>query len=284
MGFSDLIPGVSGGTIAFITGIYKELIDTLVGLNFSKIKLIRNENFLNFWISINGNFIFSLSLGIISSILIFSKLIAYLLKNFSIEIWSFFFGLILSSIIYFTKKYSLLSKLNLILIILGAILSYFLTLISPSEQEITLIYLFFSSMVAIIAMILPGISGGFIFILFGVYEHIITVINDFTNKLIRFDFNSFDDTFYKLIVIIMGIITGLKLFSKILKWLIENHEKKTLSILMGIMIGSLPKIWPLKTYDSIINYYNIFNSIFFVAIGILILTLLERKSKKKNDD
>ena len=82
----------------------------------------------------------------------------------------------------------------------------------------------------------------------------------------------------------MGIITGLKLFSKILKWLIENHEKKTLSILMGIMIGSLPKIWPLKTYDSIINYYNIFNSIFFVAIGILILTLLERKSKKKNDD
>ena len=284
MGFSDLIPGVSGGTIAFITGIYKELIDTLVGLNFSKIKLIRNENFLNFWISINGNFIFSLSLGIISSILIFSKLIAYLLKNFSIEIWSFFFGLILSSIIYFTKKYSLLSKLNLILIILGAILSYFLTLISPSEQEITLIYLFFSSMVAIIAMILPGISGGFIFILFGVYEHIITVINDFTNKLIRFDFKSFDDTFYKLIVIIMGIITGLKLFSKILKWLIENHEKKTLSILMGIMIGSLPKIWPLKTYDSIINYYNIFNSIFFVAIGILILTLLERKSKKKNDD
>ena len=284
MGFSDLIPGVSGGTIAFITGIYKELIDTLVGLNFSKIKLIRNENFLNFWISINGNFIFSLSLGIISSILIFSKLIAYLLKNFSIEIWSFFFGLILSSIIYFTKKYSLLSKLNLILIILGAMLSYFLTLISPSEQEITLIYLFFSSMVAIIAMILPGISGGFIFILFGVYEHIITVINDFTNKLIRFDFNSFDDTFYKLIVIIMGIITGLKLFSKILKWLIENHEKKTLSILMGIMIGSLPKIWPLKTYDSIINYYNIFNSIFFVAIGILILTLLERKSKKKNDD
>lgn len=282
MGFSDLIPGVSGGTIAFITGIYKELIDTLVGLNFSKIKLIRNENFLNFWISINGNFIFSLSLGIISSILIFSKLIAYLLKNFSIEIWSFFFGLILSSIIYFTKKYSLLSKLNLILIILGAILSYFLTLISPSEQEITLIYLFFSSMVAIIAMILPGISGGFIFILFGVYEHIITVINDFTNKLIRFDFNSFDDTFYKLIVIIMGIITGLKLFSKILKWLIENHEKKTLSILMGIMIGSLPKIWPLKTYDSIINYYNIFNSIFFVAIGILILTLLERKSNKKN--
>ena len=273
MGFSDLIPGVSGGTIAFITGIYKELIDTLVGLNFSKIKLI-----------INGNFIFSFSLGIISSILIFSKLIAYLLKNFSIEIWSFFFGLILSSIIYFTKKYSLLSKLNLILIILGAILSYFLTLISPSEQEITLIYLFFSSMVAIIAMILPGISGGFIFILFGVYEHIITVINDFTNKLIRFDFNSFDDTFYKLIVIIMGIITGLKLFSKILKWLIENHEKKTLSILMGIMIGSLPKIWPLKTYDSIINYYNIFNSIFFVAIGILILTLLERKSKKKNDD
>ena len=105
-------------------------------------------------------------------------------------------------------------------------------------------------MVSIIAMILPGISGGFIFILFGVYEYIIKTINDFTNKVIEFDFKSLDDILYRLIIIVLGIITGLKLFSKILKWLIENHEKKTLSILMGIMIGSLPEIWPLKTYHS----------------------------------
>mgnify|MGYP001357250775 CR=1 FL=1 len=282
MGFSDLIPGVSGGTIAFITGIYKELINTLVGLNFSKLKLIRNKNFNSFWISINGNFIFSLSLGIISSILIFSRLIEYLLKNFSIEIWSFFFGLILSSVIYFLKKYSLFGKLNFILILLGAIFSYFLTLVSPSEKEITLIYLFFSSMVAIIAMILPGISGGFIFILFGVYEYIIKTINDFTDKIIDFDFKSFDDILYKLIMIVMGIITGLKLFSKILKWLIENHEKKTLSILIGIMIGSLPEIWPLKTYDSMTNNYNLLNSLIFASIGVLIVTLLKIKSKRNN--
>ena len=282
MGFSDLIPGVSGGTIAFITGIYKELIDTLVGLNFSNLKLIKNKSFHSFWTSINGNFIFSLSLGIISSILIFSKLIAYLLGNFSVEIWSFFFGLILASVIYFIKKYSLFSKLNLILILFGAIFSYFLTLISPSEKEITLVYLFFSSMIAIIAMILPGISGGFIFILFGVYEYIITLINDFTNKVIEFDFKSLDDILYKLIIILMGIITGLKLFSKILKWLIENHEKKTLSILMGIMIGSLPQIWPLKTYDSLINNYNLFYSLLYVFVGFLIVTLLEIKSKKNN--
>ena len=282
MGFSDLIPGVSGGTIAFITGIYKELIDTLASLNFSKLKLIKNKNFHIFWTSINGNFIFSLSLGIISSILIFSRLIAYLLKNFSVEIWSFFFGLILASVIYFIKKYTLFSKLNIILILLGAIFSYLLTIISPSEKEITLVYLFFSSMIAIIAMILPGISGGFIFILFGVYEYIIKTINDFTNKVIEFDFKSLDDILYKLIIIVLGIITGLKLFSKILKWLIENHEKKTLSILMGIMIGSLPEIWPLKTYDSIINNYNLFNSILFVFIGFLMLTLLEIKSKKNN--
>ena len=280
MGFSDLIPGVSGGTIAFITGIYKELIDTLASLDFSKLKLIKNKNFHIFWTSINGNFIFSLSLGIISSILIFSRLIAYLLKNFSVEIWSFFFGLILASVIYFIKKYSLFSKLNIILILLGAIFSYLLTLISPSEKEITLVYLFFSSMIAIIAMILPGISGGFIFILFGVYEYIIKTINDFTNKVIEFDFKSLDDILYKLIIIILGIITGLKLFSKILKWLIENHEKKTLSILMGIMIGSLPEIWPLKTYDSMINNYNLFNSILFIFIGFLMLALLELKSKK----
>ncbi len=282
MGFSDLIPGVSGGTIAFITGIYRELIDTLASLNFSKLKLIKNKNFHSFWTSINGNFIFSLSLGIISSILIFSRLIAYLLKKFSVEIWSFFFGLILASVIYFIKKYSLFSKLNIILIVLGAIFSYLLTLISPSEKEITLVYLFFSSMIAIIAMILPGISGGFIFILFGVYEYIIKTINDFTNKVIEFDFKSLDDIFYKLIIILLGIITGLKLFSKILKWLIENHEKKTLSILMGIMIGSLPEIWPLKTYDSMINNYNLFNSILFIFIGFLMLALLELKSKKIN--
>ena len=282
MGFSDLIPGVSGGTIAFITGIYKELINTLVSLNFSKFKLIKNKDFNGFWISINGNFIFSLSLGIISSILIFSRLIAYLLKNFSIEIWSFFFGLILSSVILFVKKYSLYSKINFILMLLGAIFSYFLTLISPSQKEITLFYLFLSSMVAIIAMILPGISGGFIFILFGVYEYIIKTINDFTNKLIYFDFKSIDDILYRIIVIVFGIITGLKLFSKILKWLIDNYEKKTLSILMGIMIGSLPEIWPLKTYDSLINNHNLFNSFFFVAIGVLIVTILEIKLKKNN--
>ncbi len=282
MGFSDLIPGVSGGTIAFITGIYKELIETLVDFNLSKLKLIRKKDFHGFWVSINGNFIFSLSLGIISSILIFSRLIAYLLKNFSIEIWSFFFGLILSSVIYFIKKYSLLNKLNFILMLLGAIFSYSLTLITPSQKEITLFYLFFSSMVAIIAMILPGISGGFIFILFGVYEYIIKIINDFTNKLIDFNFKSFDDILYKMIMIALGIVTGLKLFSKILKWLIENHEKKTLSILMGIMIGSLPEIWPLKTYDSLINNYNIFYSIFFVSIGVIIVTLLENKIKKNN--
>ena len=135
-------------------------------------------------------------------------------------------------------------------------------------------------MVAIIAMILPGISGGFIFIIFGVYEYIIKTINDFTNKVIEFDFKSLDDILYKLIIIILGIITGLKLFSKILKWLIENHEKKTLSILMGIMIGSLPEIWPLKTYDSMINNYNLFNSILFIFIGFLMLALLEIKSKK----
>tara|TARA_Y100001958_G_C21181511_1_gene511287 strand:+ start:366 stop:1226 length:861 start_codon:yes stop_codon:yes gene_type:complete len=282
MGFSDLIPGISGGTIAFITGIYKELIDTLASLNFSKLKLIKNKNFHSFWKSINGNFVFSLSLGIISSILIFSRLIAYLLKNFSVQIWSFFFGLILASVIYFIKKYSLLSKLNLILILFGAIFSYLLTLISPSEKEITLVYLFFTSMVAIIAMILPGISGGFIFILFGVYEYIIKTLNDFTNKVIEFDFKSLDEILYKLIIIVLGIITGLKLFSKILKWLIENHEKKTLSILIGIMIGTLPEIWPLKTYDSMINNYNLFNSILFIFIGFLMLALLEIKSKKNN--
>jgi len=210
MGFSDLIPGVSGGTIAFITGIYKELINTLVGLNFSKLKLIRNKNFNSFWISINGNFIFSLSLGIISSILIFSRLIEYLLKNFSIEIWSFFFGLILSSVIYFLKKYSLFGKLNFILILLGAIFSYFLTLVSPSEKEITLIYLFFSSMVAIIAMILPGISGGFIFILFGVYEYIIKTINDFTDKIIDFDFKSLSLILLLLINISRGSFLSIK--------------------------------------------------------------------------
>ena len=282
MGFSDLIPGISGGTIAFITGIYKELIDTLASLNFSKLKLIKNKNFHSFWKSINGNFVFSLSLGIISSILIFSRLIAYLLKNFSVQIWSFFFGLILASVIYFIKKYSLFSKLNLILILFGAIFSYLLTLISPSEKEITLVYLFFSSMVAIIAMILPGISGGFIFILFGVYEYIIKTLNDFTNKVIEFDFKSLDEILYKLIIIVLGIITGLKLFSKILKWLIENHEKKTLSILIGIMIGTLPEIWPLKTYNSMINNYNLFNSILFIFIGFLMLALLEIKSKKNN--
>jgi len=295
MGIADVIPGVSGGTIALITGVYQELIDTINNLNISKFKLLIHFKYREFWISINGNFILSIFSGILISIIIFSGLIKFFINEYPIQLWSFFFGLILSSVFYLLNKVKPINSYNIFLILTGIILAYSLTLLSPSNEKISLSYLFFSSIIAIIAMILPGISGAFIFILLGVYELVIETVKNSFKILLTLDLNLISSLYSKLLVIILGMIIGLKIFSKTLKWLFKNYKNQTLSFLIGIMIGALPKIWPWKK-NNIINELTInselispFNfkgdneielATFFMIFGFLILFIFEYCSKK----
>ena len=287
MGIADLIPGVSGGTIAFISGIYYELIDSINSITLNKFKYLLKFEFSTFWKSINGNFIFSLSLGVLFGILFFSSIINFLLTNFSVQVWSFFFGIVISGVFILFNQVEKKKKYYYFLAALGAIIASSLTLIEPSNNNISLIYLFFSSIVSIIAMILTGISGALIFILFGVYEYIIELLNNLIKILFLMEFDLIISLYSKVLIIISGMIIGLKVFSKILKWLFLNYKNQTIFFLIGIMMGSLPKIWPWK--DSNVfdlsntnnDYINIVSGVLFMALGFLIFIIFDYYLKKR---
>lgn len=244
MGIADVIPGVSGGTIALIAGIYEELINTVDKINFQALLLLKKEGFSSFWERVNGRFLFPLILGIGASIVLFSGLIHFLLKEYPIPVWAFFFGLICFSILLLLKQNQPKSIPSILSLITGFIVAYSITQITPSGGEISLLYLFFCSMIAIIAMILPGISGSFIYILLGAYEVVLHTSKNSILALVNFDWDNFILIYSRLVVIGLGIVLGLKAFSKILKWLFSKHKQTTLMVLVGFMIGALPKIWP----------------------------------------
>ena len=159
MGAADVVPGVSGGTIAFISGIYEELIDSISKVNLTTLKLWKKEGFAAMWQELNGNFLLSLVIGIGLSIITLAKLIRHLLETQPILIWSFFFGLVLASIIYVARQITRWNMGAIILLIAGALTAYFITTLTPQTSNVSYPYVFFSGALAICAMILPGISG-----------------------------------------------------------------------------------------------------------------------------
>lgn len=295
MGAADIVPGVSGGTMALITGIYKELIASIDQLRLNQLWLLRNEGFHSFWKAVNGPFLFPLFLGIVSGILFLSSGITYLMEHQPILLWSFFFGLILASIYVLIKQSSLKTLGHYSLLLVGFLIAFGITQLNPSSSSNNFFYLFISSMIAIIAMILPGISGAFIFILLGVYEVVLDTVKGAVAVLLDFDWTSFKTVYLKVVVIAVGIVVGLKLFSRLLTWLFEYKKEGTLSVLIGFMIGALPKIWPWKAQEKIkgeVVYHNI-NPLNFegdpqllLGIGLIVfgasaLLLLERFSLKQ---
>ncbi|GGE14818.1 DUF368 domain-containing protein [Psychroflexus salis] len=232
MGAADVVPGVSGGTIAFITGIYEELITTISNVNLNLITILRTQGFGEFWKKLNGNFLASLLIGILISVFSLMKLTSYLIENHPIYIWSFFFGLVAASIWYVGKQIEKWNVANIIGLILAAVIAFGITLLTPSNEDASLIYLFFSGAIAICAMILPGISGAFILVLLGTYENISTAVSNLD--------------FIKIAVVGAGAVLGILSFSKLLKWLFNNYKNLVLSILTGFIAGSLNKIWPWK--------------------------------------
>ena len=232
MGAADAVPGVSGGTIAFISGIYEELISTISNINISLFKTLFKKGFKAFWIASNGSFITALLSGIIISYVSFMRLAKYLLENEPILIWSFFFGLILASIYFVGKQITKWNLAAIIGLVFGAIIAYYLTTIPSLSNNSHSYFLFFAGALAICAMILPGISGSYILVILGAYKTLSDALHDFDFK--------------KIIIFASGAIIGLLSFSHLLKWLFKHYHNLTLAILTGFIFGSLGKVWPWK--------------------------------------
>ncbi len=277
MGAADVIPGVSGGTIAFLTGIYGELIDSIKSIDIKALKFLFTGKFRQFWLKINGNFLFSLVLGILISIFSLAKLMQYLLLHQPISLWSFFLGLILASPIYIIKEIEGKKLIHLIPTIVGMAVGVLICLISPTETTDALWFIFLCGAIGICAMILPGISGSFVLLLLGKYAYIIGAVSDFNIPV--------------LVVFALGALIGIILFSKFLSWLLKKAYNSTLFFLSGLMIGSLVKVWPWKRLlDSGVDRPvlpgdfsgdpQLLQAVIWFAIGVLLLFGIEYLAKR----
>jgi putative membrane protein len=232
MGAADVIPGVSGGTIAFITGIYEELVNSIKSINIRALKLLFSGKFREFWKSINGTFLLSIVVGIGISIFSLAKGLKFLLDNYPVAVWSFFFGLILASAIYVARSIRKWDAGIIIAGIAGIISAFFITIISPASANPTWWFIFISGVIAICAMILPGISGSFILVLLGMYKFILEAVSSLNIVV--------------LLIFITGAAIGIVLFSNLLSWLLKKYHNITIAVLAGFMVGSLNKVWPWK--------------------------------------
>ena len=287
MGAADVVPGVSGGTIAFISGIYEELIESINNVNLSLFKTLKKEGIAAFWKQLNGNFLVALFCGILISVVSLAKGISWLLLNQPILLWSFFFGLVVASILFVGKSIEKWNLATIVMLIIGAIAAYYITTLPPSENTDSLPYLFFSGALAICAMILPGISGAFILVLLGSYKVILDAVHERDIKIVA--------------TVGLGAIFGLLSFARLLKWMFKNYKDLTLAILTGFILGSLNKIWPWKKVletkvfgDKIITVdeqsispfafegdNQLLFAILLAVLGFSLILLLEKLASKK---
>ena len=268
MGIADAMPGISGGTIALLLGIYEELIRSISELKLSLFFELK-KGFNPFWKKLNGNFLLALVSGIGISLISFVKISANFLESFPLFIWSFFLGLIFATVNVIFKLINRWSSLNFFFLIISIIFSYFLSSFSVYEtDEISLLYILFSGVIASSAMILQGISGSLILVILGVYAYLIKSLDNL-EMIVIFTF-------------ISGALVGLLGFSRILKYLFNKHRDTTYTIMLGLVIGSIEKVWPWnKSFSTELSNLNLFLSISLVILGFIIVVLLERIKKIK---
>lgn len=232
MGAADVVPGVSGGTIALMTGIYPRLINAIASVDIQCMKFLFGGRFKQFWNHIDGNFLLPLLLGIMTAFALLAHSIKYAIANHPVPTWSFFFGLIIASAIHIIQNISNKKWIQFLWMIPGIIAGYWIgSLISipfPSNE----IAVFIAGTIAICAMILPGISGSFILLLLGMYETLISAVADHELSI--------------LAIFAGGAVIGLVIFSRLIKWVLEKFYNITLLFLSGLMLGSLVKVWPWK--------------------------------------
>lgn len=277
MGIADAIPGVSGGTIALLLGIYEELIHTISSLNFEQILYLRKNGFKSFWSKINGGFLFSLLLGIGVSLISFVKISASLLDKYPLFVWSFFLGLIIATVYVIYKLIEKLNFRNILFVLISIMATLLLSSFSTVEiNNIGLLYILFCGIIASSAMILPGISGSLILVILGVYTFLINALNNLDILII--------------LAFILGAIIGLLGFSRVLKYLFNNYRNITYSIMLGLVIGSIPKILKItlfliaepwnKDLTAKVNNIDIVISIILMLCGFSLILILDKKTKK----
>ena len=304
MGAADIIPGISGGTVALITGIYEKLLKSINSISWKTIVQVKKNGLKFVWKKINGRFLLTLLSGIISSILLFSWILEWLFINESIALWSFFFGILLASFIFLIKIEIQKKTISFFSLLIGIFLSYQITKITPSSiQTVSPWYIFVTGFFGITAMILPGISGAYILLLMGVYQTILSNIRQAQQLIFSFNKEVLIDVAQVLGIFFLGIIFGIKFFTKFLTFILENYRRYTMSFLIGLMIGSLNKIWPWQNItmknNSIIDHqmipvfpqnYNggdpeMNKAIAFLFLGFISIFILEKvKSFFENSD
>ena len=280
MGAADVVPGVSGGTIAFIAGIYDELINSIKSINMHSLKLLFTGKIAAFWKAVNGNFLFALLLGIAISVFSLAKLITYLLLNEPVLVWSFFFGLVLASTWFVTKDIKGWNWKTVAGFVGGAVIAYYITVATPAETSTNLMFIFLCGAIAICAMILPGISGSFILVLLGKYFYVMEAVKTLDLVVLG--------------VFAFGAALGITSFSRVLSYALKNFRNITLSVLSGFMLGSLNKVRPWKEVEKLVSdghevmiEHNIApntevaEAVVLMLIGFILVYVLEKISAKK---
>ena len=293
MGAADVVPGVSGGTIAFIVGIYEELIDSIKSINGTTLKQLFTGKIAAFWKGINANFLLSIVGGIGISIFSLAKIITYLLVYHPILVWSFFFGLVLASTWFVSKDIKQWNWKTILSFVVGAVIAFYITVATaviafyitvatPAETPSNLLFIFLCGAIAICAMILPGISGSFILVLLGKYFYIMEAVKTFNVPV--------------MLVFIAGAAIGITTFSRVLSFALRKFHDITIAVLAGFMLGSLNKVWPWKeTIETYVDSHGMTkplveaniapNQFVWEAVGLMILGFgivyfLEKLSQK----
>jgi putative membrane protein len=257
MGAADVVPGVSGGTIAFIVGIYQELLDTIKRFDLSVLKSLKEAGIKATWEKTNATFLVVLLAGIFTSVISLAKGITYLLDTFPVLLWSFFFGLIVASTIIISKFIKQWNIKTIIALVAGAAIAFYITIAAPSQIPDGLFFIFISGCIAICAMILPGISGSFILLLLGAYSTILGSISGLVDAIKSIDIELIMKFGTNIFVFILGCIVGIIAFSNFLSWMFRKAYSTTMALLTGFMIGSLNKVWPWKeTLEFRINSHG----------------------------
>ncbi|MEN8228545.1 MAG: DUF368 domain-containing protein [Bacteroidota bacterium] len=287
MGAADVVPGVSGGTIAFITGIYEELVYSLKSINLMALSLFFTGRWRSFWKQINGNFLLAVFAGVFISVLSLAKVLEYLLEHQPTLIWSFFFGLILASSYVVSRKIDKWEYPKIVALVGGIGVAFYITSVTPTTTTDAFWFIILAGALASCAMILPGISGSFILLLLGKYSFALHAVNE---RIV-----------VDLLLLGSGAVVGIVLFANLLSWLLKKHHDITIAVLVGFMIGSLNKIWPWKeTLKTIMVEGEIkplveknilpslsdssdrfWMALLMVAIGIALILLIELILTKK---
>lgn len=233
MGAANVIPGVSGGTIALITGIYERLINAIKACDITAFKLLLGRDFNGLWKHIDGRFLAAIGIGVIISIVTLAKLFEYLLRSHEQFTMAFFFGLILLSLYYVAKRISQWTPSVIASLLVGSIIAIGIALLAPASENSSFMYVFLCGVIAISSMILPGLSGSFVLIIMGNYALVLGAISSVSLNI--------------LFPLALGCAVGLIFFSHVIAWIFKHFENQTLALMTGFVLGSLVVIWPWKT-------------------------------------